>query len=61
MTGVRRATVADVAAIAATLAAAFDGYAWGRWTVPEAGRRRRLEQMFLASMTRVTIPTARSG
>jgi hypothetical protein len=56
MTGVRRSTAADVAPIAATLAAAFDGYAWGRWTVPEPGRRGRLEQMFRVSMARVTIP-----
>lgn len=39
------ATTVDLDQAARTLAAAFDTYAWTRWSIPEDGYRGRLEQL----------------
>jgi GNAT superfamily N-acetyltransferase len=44
--GVRPARVEDLPALAATLAAAFDGYAWTRWTVDARDHARRLRELY---------------
>ncbi|MGB3485660.1 MAG: GNAT family N-acetyltransferase [Mycobacterium sp.] len=42
---IRAAVAADVDPAARTLAAAFDRYAWTRWSIPEDGYGDRLEQL----------------
>lgn len=48
---VRLATPDDIDAAASVLAAAFDGYPWTRWSIPEDGyadRLHRLQHLYLA-------------
>jgi ribosomal protein S18 acetylase RimI-like enzyme len=44
--GVRAAGADDLPALAASLAAAFDGYAWTRWTVDGRDHARRLRELY---------------
>lgn len=42
---IRGATAVDLDQAARTLAAAFDTYAWTRWSIPEDGYQGRLQQL----------------
>ena len=44
--GVRAARAEDLPALAATLAAAFEDYAWTRWTVDGRDHARRLRELY---------------
>lgn len=53
---VQDATDEDVPAAVATLTAAFDGYPWTDWIVPEQDRPRRLTGLFALTVARLGLP-----
>ncbi|HUJ64030.1 MAG TPA: hypothetical protein VLX59_00725, partial [Acidimicrobiales bacterium] len=53
---VRRATAADVGALATTLALAFDDDPLTMWLFPDADRRRRRLPRFFRSLLRTGLP-----
>jgi GNAT superfamily N-acetyltransferase len=50
------ATERDVPGAVAALTAAFEGYAWTRWIVPEHDHARRLADLFELTVARVGLP-----
>ncbi|MCW2287688.1 GNAT family N-acetyltransferase [Leucobacter luti] len=50
-TSLRRATLADISAAAATLSSAFTNYPWTRWSIPEDEYESRLERLQAAYLT----------
>ncbi len=56
MTTIRRATPADIPALARTLALAFADYVWTRWTVPAEDHLRRLEALFTLDLETLGVP-----
>lgn len=52
----RPATAADLPELAGVLAAAFDGYAWTKWTVPARQHRERIRILQQAYLEHLALP-----
>ncbi|SHE58145.1 GNAT family N-acetyltransferase [Streptoalloteichus hindustanus] len=59
LTNVRIATADDLPAIAETLADAFDGNAWTRWTVAADDHRQRIRALQLLHVEKLGLPFGR--